>query len=89
MKKLVLLVLAMGLITTTHASKLSDFFNKMEARDKARKEQEIKQDMNFSDFAYKYERRFTNAEGESCREYIFRSRSNPYLHGRHTICNGR
>ncbi|GGI86791.1 hypothetical protein GCM10007966_14310 [Legionella impletisoli] len=59
----------------------------MEARDKARKENEIKQDMNFSDFAYKYERRFTNAKGESCREYTFRSKSNPYLHGTHTICN--
>jgi len=76
------------------ASKLSHFFKKMdaqekshEARDKAKKEQEMKEDLNFGDYAYRLDKRFTNDKGFACREYALRSKSNPFKNGRFEVCD--
>ncbi len=35
------------------------------------------QDMNFPDFDFRFDRRYMDDSGQSCRDYVFRSRSNP------------
>lgn len=89
MNKFFVFILALSCLSFAHASKFSEFFNKMDAREKARKEKEMQQDLNFSDFAFRFDRRFTNDRGDQCREYTARSRSNPYRNGRYVICDER
>lgn len=76
-------------LSVGYASKLSKFLNNMEAEDKARQQREWQQDMNFNDFAFRLDRRYTDDHGQQCRDYVFRSRSNPYRHGYYTVCDER
>ena len=89
MNKLVVIFLSILVVTSVHASKLSKFLNDMDARENARVERERKEDLNFSDYAFKLDRRFQGSHGDSCREYVARSRSNPFKSGRYIICDGR
>lgn len=89
MKKMIVLMMASIMMSSVHSSKLSKFFNKMEEKDKARREREWQQDMNFNDHAFRLKRRFTDEHGQSCREYVFRARSNPYRHGQYVVCDSR
>ncbi|KTD17796.1 hypothetical protein [Legionella jordanis] len=89
MKKIALFVLASLFISLGYASKLSKFFDKMDAEDKARQQREWQQDMNFQDFAFRLDKRYVDDRGERCRDYVFRSRSNPYRHGYFTVCDER
>jgi hypothetical protein len=89
MKKLILLLLTVMLFSTGYASKVSKFFNKMDANDRARQEREWQQDMNFPDFAFRLDKRYVDDRGQRCRDYVFRSRSNPYRHGYYTVCDER
>lgn len=88
MKKFTLVLMVVLCAPFAHGSKLSHFLNKMEAKDKARAEQERRQDMNFNDLSFRLQRRFTEF-GQQCRDYEFRSRSNPYRHGHYTVCDER
>lgn len=88
MKKIALVLMVVLCVPFAHGSKLSHFFNKLDAEDKARTQREWQQDMNFSDLSFRLERRFTEF-GQQCREYEFRSRSNPYRHGHYTVCEER
>lgn len=76
-------------LPTVHASKLSKFLNKMEEKERARQEREWQQDMNFADFAFRLDKRYMDDQGQNCRDYIFRARSNPYRHGYFTVCDDR
>ena len=76
-------------VPLAHGSKFSKFIHKMDAEEKARQQQEWQQDMNFSDISFRLNRRFVDNRGESCREYIFRSRSNPFRHGEYMVCDER
>lgn len=58
-----------------------------EAKQRQQAQQELREDMNFSDFVFHQERRFVDSSGQPCREYHFRSKSNPFLHGVFTACN--
>ena len=55
-----------------YASKLSKYMNKMEAEDRARQEREWQQDMDFNDFSFRLNQRYTNDRGQHCRDYVFR-----------------
>lgn len=89
MKKIAFFFLIMMLLSVGYASKLSKFFNKMEAQEQARQEREWAQDMNFNDFVFRLEKRYTDDQGQQCRDYDFRARSNPYRHGYYTVCDER
>lgn len=89
MNKAIVIFLSFLVVTSVHASKLSKFFNDMDARENARVERERKEDLNFSDYAFKLDKRYQSPQGDSCREYVARSRSNPFKSGRYIICNGR
>ncbi len=88
-KKLIVILSAVLCLTLGHASKLSKYLNKMEANDKARQAQEWQQDMNFGDFAFRLDKRYVDDRGQHCRDYVFRSRSNPYRHGYYSVCDER
>lgn len=90
MKKTVFILLLLSFAASfTNASKLSHYFHKHKERERAREQQELRQDMNFADFAFRFEKRYTDERGEQCRDYFFRSRSNPYRHGYYTVCEER
>ncbi|ASQ47363.1 hypothetical protein [Legionella clemsonensis] len=89
MKKIIFLLIAAMFLSVGYASKLSKFLNKMEAEDRARQEREWQQDMDFKDFAFRLDKRYTDDRGQQCRDYIFRARSNPYRHGYYTVCDER
>ena len=89
MNKFFIILLSMLALTSVNASKLSKFMNDMSAREHARAEKERKQDLNFGDYAFKLKRRFESPQGGSCREYVARSRSNPFRSGSYTICDER
>jgi hypothetical protein len=86
MRKIIVLLLLSSFFSVGYASKLSQFFKNMEKEDKARQEKEWQQDMNFGDFSFRLEKRYTDDRGQQCRDYKFRSRSNPYRHGYYTVC---
>lgn len=89
MKKLIFFVLISLAVTTGQASKLSKFLHKMEEENRVRQQQEWQQDMNFADLSFRLEKRYVDERGQDCRDYIFRARSNPYLHGYYTVCEKR
>lgn len=86
MRKYALIILFTFILIPLHASKLSHFLHKHHEREKAREQKEFQQDMNFSDYSFRLERRYTERNGEQCRVYQFRSRSNPYRHGKFSVC---
>ena len=75
------------LVSISHASQLSRFLENAGKADQARQEQEWSEDMNFGDFAFRLERRYTDGRGQNCRDYVFRARSNPFRAGSYTICD--
>ncbi|WP_045097710.1 hypothetical protein [Legionella fallonii] len=88
MKKIVVVLLAslsIG-ISTGHSSRLSKFLNKLDEEQKQRDAREWQQDMNFGDFVFRLQKRY-DERGQHCRDYEFRSRSNPYRHGYYTVCD--
>lgn len=87
MKKLVVLLLTVCSVSPLAASKLSHYIDKTNARDRAQQQQEVQQDMNFADFAFRIQNRYVNDQGERCRDYQAVSRSNPYRHGIFTVCD--
>lgn len=89
MKKIVFLLLISCLFSVAHASKLSKFFKDLDKEDRARQEREWQQDMNFGDFSFRLDRRYSDDHGQRCRDYKFRSRSNPFRHGYYTVCDER
>ncbi len=89
MKALLAVSLIVLTFSSVHASKLSHFLNKQHERQAAREQAELRQDMNFQDFAFRLDKRYTDNDGQNCRDYIFRSRSNPYRHGYYTVCEER
>lgn len=89
MKKILIMAFLALFLTTTYASKLSAYLKKMDERDKAEQQQEWQQDMNFGDFVFRLQKRYTDEGGQRCRDYEFRGRSNPYRHGYYTVCDER
>ncbi|KTD19539.1 hypothetical protein [Legionella londiniensis] len=89
MKKIILLLVVSLCFPLAHASKLSKFLNKLDAEEQAQRQREWREDMNFNDLSFRLERRFGDQFGQQCREYEFRSRSNPYRHGHYTVCEER
>ena len=89
MKKIILLLLITSIFSVGHASKLSKFLKQMDEEDRVRQEREWQQDMNFGDFSFRLDRRYRDDHGQRCRDYKFRSRSNPYRHGYYTVCEER
>ena len=89
MKKLFFIFFLSCLFSMVHASKLSKFLKDMDRNDRERQEQEWRQDMNFNDLTFRLERRYVDNRGQNCRDYEFRSRSNPFRHGYYTVCDER
>lgn len=89
MKKIIIFIFAFLFISASYGSKLSKFIRKMDEKEKVRQQQEWQNDMNFADAAFRLDRRYSSDDGEACRDYIFRSRSNPYRHGHYIVCEER
>ncbi|MCL5271917.1 MAG: hypothetical protein M1486_01090 [Gammaproteobacteria bacterium] len=89
MNKLLVILFVSLCFFNAHASKLSKFLNKMDEDQKQRDIQEWQQDMNFGDFVFRLQQRYTDNHGQRCRDYEFRARSNPYKHGFFTVCDER
>lgn len=89
MKKVILLIIASMVFSTAHASKLGKFIHNLQEKQKAQQQREWQQDMNFADFDFRLDRRYMANNGQSCRDYVFRARSNPYRYGRLTVCDER
>jgi hypothetical protein len=89
MKKIVVLFLLSAFFSMGYASKLSKFFKDMDNKERERQEQEWRQDMNFNDFSFRLEKRYVDNQGQRCRDYVFRARSNPFRHGYYTVCDER
>lgn len=89
MKKILLLIAVSLCFSVGYASKLSKFFNDADQKDRAMQQQEWQQDMNFADLSFRLEKRYTDGRGQRCRDYVFRSRSNPYRHGFYSVCEDR
>lgn len=86
MKKILFILLVSLSFSTSYASKLSKYIKKSEARNHAQQQREWQQDMNFADLDFRFDRRYIDENKQSCREYVFRARSNPYRSGRYTVC---
>ncbi|WP_454784465.1 hypothetical protein [Legionella sp. WA2024007413] len=89
MKKIILLLIITSFVSVGHTSKLSKFLKQMDEEDRVRQEREWQQDMNFGDFSFRLDKRYTDDHGQRCRDYKFRSRSNPFRHGYYTVCDER
>jgi hypothetical protein len=89
MKKIITLIVALMFLSVAHGSKLGKFIHKLQEKQKAQQQREWQQDMNFSDFDFRLDRHYSDDSGQSCRDYVFRARSNPYRHGRYTVCEER
>lgn len=89
MKKLIIIFLLSSFFSIGYASKLSKFFKDMDNKERERQEQELRQDMNFNDFSFRLEKRYVDNQGQRCRDYVFRARSNPFRHGYYTVCDER
>lgn len=87
-KKMLIILLSLS-VYNADASKLSKFLNKMDEEQKQKESQELRQDMNFNDFAFRLNERYVDNKGQHCRDYEFRGRSNPYKHGFLTACDDR
>jgi tyrosyl-tRNA synthetase len=88
-KKILVILLISLCCVPGYTSKLSKFLNKMDNEQKQRDAQEWQQDMNFGDFVFRLQQRYTDNHGQRCRDYEFRGRSNPYKHGYYTVCDDR
>ena len=88
-KIIVVLLVSLCVMGTGYASRLSKFLNKMDEEQKQRDAQEWQQDMNFGDFVFRLQKRYSDDHGQRCRDYEFRARSNPYRHGYFTVCDER
>ena len=75
--------------SVAYASKLSRYMDKVDAEQQAQQQREWQQDMNFPDLAFRLDRRFIDDQGQRCRAYVFRARSNPYRHGQYIVCDER
>jgi|GEM_PF-5299826 len=89
MKKIISLLLISLCFSVAYGSKLSKYLNKLDAEEKARMQHEWQQDMNFADMSFRLDRRYVRGQGDNCRDYVFRSRSNPYRSGAYTVCDER
>lgn len=89
MKKILLLLIVSLCFSPGYASKLSKYLNKVDANERAMQEREWREDMNFADFSFRLDKRYIDGRGQRCRDYIFRSRSNPYRHGFYSVCDER
>lgn len=89
MKKIALLLLVIFCMPVSNASKLSHHIHKMHEKERRRDEDLRRQDMNFADFTFRSDRNYINDRNENCRDYSFRSRSNPYKRGFYTVCDER
>lgn len=96
MKKWIVVLMALMMVPIANSSKLSRYMNKMDAQAQAQQQeiqaqqrQEWQQDMNFKDLDFRLDRRYFDDQGQSCRAYVFRARSNPYRHGTYTVCEER
>lgn len=89
MKKITIILLMFLMVGAGYSSKLSKFLNKMDADQKQQEAQEFQRDMNFGDFVFRLQQRYTDNRGQRCRDYEFRARSNPYQHGYYTVCDER
>lgn len=96
MKKVILILLVSLCTSNVYTSKLSKYLNKMDDKQKQQaaqqrqmEAQEMQQDMNFADFSFRLQQRYIDNQGQRCRDYEFRARSNPYKHGYMTVCDER
>ena len=89
MKKIILIIFATMFVSVTHGSKLSKFLHNMNEKQRAQQQREWQQDMNFADLDLRLDRRYQGNNGQSCRDYVFRARSNPFRYGRYTVCDER
>lgn len=89
MKKIIILLIILMSVSTVYGSKFSAYLRKHEAREQSRQTLELQQDMNFKDFVFSFQRRFVNEQGQRCRDYIARSRTNPYRHAQYRVCDER
>jgi hypothetical protein len=87
MKKTAVLLMGLLCVSMTHASRLSEHFRKANERERIERENAWRQDMNFADFSFRLEKSYIDERGEKCRDYVFRSKSNPYKHGFYTVCD--
>ncbi len=95
-KKIVLILFIVLCSVNGHTSKFSKYMNKMDEEKRQRDAQqrqvearEWQQDMNFGDFAFRLEKKYTDEHNQHCRDYEFRGRSNPFKHGYYTVCDER
>lgn len=88
-KIMTILLVSLCFVSTGYSSKLSKFLNKMDADQKQQEAQELQRDMSFPDFAFRLQERYVDKQGQHCRDYEFRARSNPYKHGYLTVCDER
>lgn len=86
-KKIIVILLMSLCISVGYSSKLSKFLNKLDEEQKQRDAREWQQDMNFGDFVFRLQKRYSNERGRHCRDYEFRSRSNPFRHGYYSVCD--
>ena len=89
MKKFLFLLAINLCLSVSHASKFSKYLNKVDENDRAQQEREWREDMNFADFSFRLDKRYTDGRGQRCRDYVFRSRTNPYRHGFYSVCDER
>ena len=89
MKKTAIALLIVFCIPMGYASKLSHHIHKMKERERSQDADLMRQDMNFPDFSFRSDRKYRNDRNEKCRDYVFRSRTNPYRHGFYTVCDER
>ena len=89
MKKFLFLLAISLCLSVSHASKFSKYLNKVDENDRAQQEREWREDMNFADFSFRLDKRYTDGRGQRCRDYVFRSRTNPYRHGFYSVCDER
>lgn len=86
-RKIIVILLVFLCVSTGYSSKLSKFLNKIDEDQKRHEAQELQQDLNFNDFAFRLKERYRDNQGQNCRDYEFRARSNPYKHGYFTVCD--
>jgi len=89
MKKIIFIFVLSLFLSVSYASKLSKFFKDMEKKEQEQQAREWQQDMDFKDFVFHLEKRYTDEHGAHCRDYEFRARSNPFRHGYYTVCDER
>lgn len=88
MKRLVYLIsITVFMVSAAHASRLSQHMHRVDAEQQAAEQREWQEDMNFSDDMFRLSNRYQNDQGQFCRDYVFRSKSNPYRDGHFVVCD--